>query len=339
MISIIVPVYNVENYLKPCLDSILASTYQDFELILVDDGSPDNCGKICDEYAIRDSRIRVIHKQNGGLSDARNAGLNVAAGEYIAFVDSDDLIHTRMLEVLYDAITSGDYDFSMIYAKKIVEQEADSIDFKQFILKRKKKLVELLPYSYFKELCGLNYQYHVATNKLYKKSRISDWRFQDIISEDMEWSTRLCLGMSRGALVKAELYYYIDRKGSIMNSGFNRGTVDRIKTYKHCLDDIPVDNHLWRSKMLKLLYSMMLYSRRLCENSIYQEEVNALVDEIYQETIQEFKNSDIGWFSKKRSITGYKYPGPYNYITAILERGKILLIKLKAKFFKCVLVL
>ena len=89
-ISVIVPVYNVEKYLPRCIDSILSQTFTDFELLLIDDGSPDNCGKICDEYAAKDSRVRVFHKPNGGVSSARNLGLDNARGEWIAFIDSDD---------------------------------------------------------------------------------------------------------------------------------------------------------------------------------------------------------------------------------------------------------
>ena len=92
LISVIVPVYGVEAYLNQCIDSILAQTHKNLEIILVDDGSPDRCPTICDEYARKDSRVRVIHKKNGGLSDARNAGLEIATGEYIGFVDSDDWI-------------------------------------------------------------------------------------------------------------------------------------------------------------------------------------------------------------------------------------------------------
>jgi len=101
-ISIIVPVYKVEPYLRKCIDSILAQTFTDFELILVDDGSPDGCGKICDEYAKKDNRILVIHKSNGGLSSARNAGLEIAKGEYIGFVDSDGA--TRFVMKSYDIL-------------------------------------------------------------------------------------------------------------------------------------------------------------------------------------------------------------------------------------------
>ena len=103
LISIIVPVYNVEKYLVECIESILSQTYENFELILVDDGSPDNSGKICDEYAEKDGRIKVIHKENGGLPSARNAGLDIAAGEYAAFVDSDDVIENNYLKTLYES--------------------------------------------------------------------------------------------------------------------------------------------------------------------------------------------------------------------------------------------
>ena len=101
LISIIIPVYNCEKYLGRCIESILNQTYKNIEVILVDDGSPDNCGLMCDEYKKQDHRVKVIHKENGGLSSARNAGLDVASGEYIAFVDSDDYIATTMLEKMY----------------------------------------------------------------------------------------------------------------------------------------------------------------------------------------------------------------------------------------------
>ena len=100
-ISIIVPVYKVELFLEECIDSILEQTYRNLEIILINDGSPDNCGKICDEYAIKDERIKVIHKKNGGLSDARNAGIENCLGEYIAFIDSDDILHPEFIEILY----------------------------------------------------------------------------------------------------------------------------------------------------------------------------------------------------------------------------------------------
>ena len=104
LISIIIPVYKVEKYLEKCIKSVLSQTYKNLQIILVDDGSPDNCGNICDDYARVDNRIEVIHKANGGLSDARNVGLKAARGEYIGFVDSDDYVSNEMFENLYNCL-------------------------------------------------------------------------------------------------------------------------------------------------------------------------------------------------------------------------------------------
>ena len=116
MISVIVPVYQVEKYIHRCVDSILAQTFSDFELILVDDGSPDNCGTICDEYDAKDSRIRVIHQENQGQAAARNYAVAVARGEWVCFVDSDDMIHPQMLEHLYRTATEHNANISMCSA-------------------------------------------------------------------------------------------------------------------------------------------------------------------------------------------------------------------------------
>lgn len=112
-LSIIVPVYKVEQYLDKCVESILAQTFTDYEIILVDDGSPDNCGQMCREWERRDGRIRTIHKENGGLSDARNAGIDIAKGDYIGFVDSDDYIKPDMFEVLVANLERNNADISM----------------------------------------------------------------------------------------------------------------------------------------------------------------------------------------------------------------------------------
>ena len=103
-ISVILPVYNVENYLKKCIDSVCGQTYKNLEIILVDDGATDSCPQLCDEFAKKDERIRVLHKENGGLSDARNAGAKIATGEYITLVDSDDTIESTYIEYLYSLI-------------------------------------------------------------------------------------------------------------------------------------------------------------------------------------------------------------------------------------------
>lgn len=128
MISVIVPIYNVEEYLPACIESILNQTYKDFEILLIDDGSTDNSGKICDKYAGKDKRCIVIHQQNKGLSGARNTGLDNVKGEYISFIDGDDYIHPQMFEILYKEIEKENYDFAMISHKKVfnkLEQNKD----------------------------------------------------------------------------------------------------------------------------------------------------------------------------------------------------------------------
>ena len=114
MISVIVPVYKVEQYLRHCVDSILAQTYPDFELLLIDDGSPDGCPKICDEYASRDPRVRVIHKPNGGLISARNEGILAARGDYICIVDGDDWADENMLQFIHDTVTQSPEPLDMV---------------------------------------------------------------------------------------------------------------------------------------------------------------------------------------------------------------------------------
>ena len=124
-ISVIVPIFNVENYVRKCVDSILNQTFSDIEIILVDDGSTDASGRICDEYLSKDDRIRVIHKENGGLSDARNAGLDMCTGEYIGFVDGDDYIDGDMYELLYKNLIQYDADISMCRFRRIYNNRID----------------------------------------------------------------------------------------------------------------------------------------------------------------------------------------------------------------------
>ena len=131
LISIIVPIYKVEKYLPACINSILAQTYENFELILVDDGSPDNCGKICDQYATIDNRVKVIHKPNGGVSSARNKGLEFSRGEFIAFIDADDYIDTTYIEHLiqydsFDLVTNSEQNSTIEFIENDIQHYVDT---------------------------------------------------------------------------------------------------------------------------------------------------------------------------------------------------------------------
>lgn len=164
IISIIVPVYNVEKYLDKCVNSIVNQTYKNLEIILVDDGATDNSPKMCDEWAKKDDRIKVIHKANGGLSDARNTGIKNATGDYLAFVDSDDYIESDIYEVLYKMILRDNADLAMCSFKKVDEQGND-------IETKNNVIAEVIGKKEFFERMMNDHSgfYVVAWNKLYKK--------------------------------------------------------------------------------------------------------------------------------------------------------------------------
>ena len=173
-VSIIVPVYQVEKYIRQCVDSILAQTFTDFELILVDDGSKDGSGQICDEYAAMDRRVKVIHKENGGLSDARNRGMDQAAGNYFMFIDSDDYIAPTMLECLYKNILIEDADLAICNFLYFFENDRK----KDFSTSMKSEVLcaKEIFYNRKNERCyGI---WTVAWNKLYKKETFGEVRFR-----------------------------------------------------------------------------------------------------------------------------------------------------------------
>ena len=225
-ISIIVPVYNVEQYLENCIESILNQTFKDFELILVDDGSTDNSGKICDIYEKKDSRIKVIHKNNGGLSSARNTGLDIACGKYIGFVDSDDSIHPKMYEVLYNLIEKYKSDISCCnykYTYDISNQNHEELNLNEVIEMSNIEAIEKL---YDKDL---GVRLVVAWNKLYHKRLFDNIRYKvGRLHEDEFMAHRRLYNSKKITYVDNELYYYLQREGSIMSQISYKRKVDAL---------------------------------------------------------------------------------------------------------------
>ena len=199
LISVIVPVYNVENYLRACVDSIIAQTYENLEIILVDDGSPDNCPAICDEYAEKDRRIKVIHKENGGVSSARNYGIDDSKGLYITFIDSDDTVAENWIEGLYETI--NDYDLSIAGITYVNDQNRSSSS------PVGKEFVDLIKNSLFGYAC----------NKLYKKEAIGDLRFASVQREDIIFNLSLFSSGKTYTLVDSHGYYYFQRNNSLLH--------------------------------------------------------------------------------------------------------------------------
>lgn len=225
LVSIIVPVYQVEMYLQKCINSICTQTYTQLEIILVNDGSPDNCGVICDRNAMNDSRIRVLHKKNEGLSSARNAGLDIATGEYIAFVDSDDVIHPRFIEILVELCTRYECDIAQCDFYAVAEDSLYlPLNSPQFvkIYDRKEALHELC--------CGNNgVKYTVAWNKIYKKKLFEKIRYPyGRIHEDEFTTYRLLWETKRVAVTNQYLYYYLQRSTSIMGMEFSIRRLDAL---------------------------------------------------------------------------------------------------------------
>ncbi len=211
LISVIVPVYNVEDYLRECVDSILNQTFRDFELILVDDGSKDNCPSICDEYVKKDERVVVIHKKNGGLSSARNTGLDIHKGEFVSFIDSDDIVDKRFLEILYSAFTA-DVDFTMckfkFFSKKIILPQ-----------NREERNFEYISENDFwlRHFGGGNKP--SCCNKIFKSYIFDRLRFKEgTTSEDEYIMHHITSRCKKVAFLNDELYFYRMRDSSITHS-------------------------------------------------------------------------------------------------------------------------
>lgn len=213
LISVIVPIYKVENYLKRCIDSILHQTYRNLEIILVDDGSPDNCGETCDKYKKLDNRIKVIHKINGGLSDARNVGLKVATGDYISFIDSDDWIDLNYFKILFEIATINQSDLVICNYEITSEYNLQKINH----IWNSSKIIN------YSNLEALNQYYGrkatvfiTAWGKLYKAKLLKNIEFPiGRIHEDEFIIYQLLYRSQKVTYIDIPIYYYFQREDSI----------------------------------------------------------------------------------------------------------------------------
>lgn len=224
-ISIIVPIYKVEKYLPACVNSLLNQTYTNIEIILVDDGSPDSCGNMCDEYAKKDDRIKVIHKKNGGLSDARNAGYPYITGDYVAFIDSDDCVADNMLEILLSAMEKENSD--------IVECDVQKFDDgtePQPVGEKLYKIQSYITQDALKELMNDGIFHQHVWNKLYKKQVLNKILFaKGKLNEDEFWTYRVFGNAKKVTKVDYELYFYLQRAGSIMGESYSLRRLDGLE--------------------------------------------------------------------------------------------------------------
>ncbi len=255
LISVIVPVYNVEKWLNKCVDSILAQTYKNIELILVDDGSPDRCGEICDEYAKKDKRVRVIHKENARQGAARNSGLDIAKGDYIGFVDSDDYIAPDMYEVMLSRMTEHNADMAVCGFYNISPYRAVAGSTHDGVLVMDNREAMKTYYS-------TNLIHCTVWNKLYKSRLWEDLRFPEKIFREDEYVFYRALANAEKVVHIGEAkYYYTIREGSSEHGGFrldfliSNESIDR--QYDYIKKNYPeLEDTLW-DKRIEERYSLI----------------------------------------------------------------------------------
>jgi len=248
LISVIIPVYNVENYLSNCIDSVINQTYKNLEIILVDDGSIDSSAKICDEYAKKDGRIKVIHKENGGLSSARNAGLDIAKGKYISFVDSDDTINFEMIEKMLNSIVRYKTDVS-ICKLKITRDYTNTNE----VISEDEFVEVITPLELYDKLYdNLQAEMTSSCNKIYKKELFDNLRFKNgIINEDDEILHYIVDKINNISYINVAYYNYYQRGNSIMHKPNPKA--------KQSVENLIIrGNYFLRKKMIKY-YEMNSY--------------------------------------------------------------------------------
>ncbi|WP_416201264.1 MAG: hypothetical protein ACFWUD_03660 [Thermocaproicibacter melissae] len=237
LISVIVPIYNVERYLRKCVDSILHQTYSNLEILLVDDGSPDGCPAICDEYAAQDSRIKVIHKKNGGASDARNAGLKSMNGDFVSFVDGDDFVADDYIQTLYNLLITNGGDIACIqfihyypdYPEKTLPKQIDKMDYE--VLNQHDALKKMMYFD------GLESGVHC---KLYKSSLFKGIQFPvgRVLGEDLETTYKLFLKSQKIINCYAQKYYYLQRDDSAEHRPFTPSKMDLLDACTNLRKDV-----------------------------------------------------------------------------------------------------
>lgn len=280
LISVIIPIYKVEKELPRCIESILAQTYTEFEMILVDDGSPDRCGEICDRYAQEDTRIQVIHKKNGGVSEARNAGLDIAKGKYICCVDSDDFVHPQYLEILYNIMQKSGADvvvcdYETCYPGE--EKEITQID----QMPAYEEIGEQHLYD-IDFITSKRVKYVLAWNKLVKAELYQGIRYPVGKEHEDNYTTYKLLDKANKIVYTAQsLYYYVMRDQSITHTtGFSE---KRFHIMLATGEEIEYFHAKGNQRMVELLTDSYLYWMWWCIDEMKKEGIQ------YTEKIRPFQ--------------------------------------------------
>ena len=266
LISVIVPVYNVEQYLNKCIQSILQQTYHNLEIILIDDGSTDSCPQICDEWTGKDMRIKVIHKENGGLSDARNAGIKCVSGDLVAFVDSDDWIEPELYERLKASLETNGCDIAACTVEMNWDNGNKCLLTVQMneVLNREEAQLALLKESLLK---------HPVWYKLYRREVMQDVVFEiGKWHEDVFWSYQVIGNASRISLIDYIGYHYTQRSDSIMGKGYSPKRLDVMEAYEQRYRYILKNYPELESKTRVYLFLNCIYHGQMVLKYLYGNE-------------------------------------------------------------------
>lgn len=296
LVSIIVIVYNLEEYLPHCLNSISNQTYKKLDIILVDDGSTDSSGKICDDYALKDSRCHVVHQVNQGIHMARNAGKKEAKGEYIYFIDGDDYIHYDAIRVMFEAINSDneEYDVAVIGHKRTNNYNEDTLaagDNSSYVLEGHDLMSKLMGGTNDMELAGY------CWNKLYRKSAIESLSFRQFVPmDDFDFNFRVFLSLKRAIVIPRVMYFYVQRASSYIHSPKKSWFVWSRLTdllYQNYLEFTDTQNQDYKSMLIGKLYFIMLFYKDTAWKTDQQEEAFSFCKIIEKSTIKSFLMSNL----------------------------------------------
>ena len=328
LISVIVPVYKVESYLPRCVDSILSQSMTDFELILVDDGSPDHCGELCDEYAKKDSRVHVIHQVNGGLSAARNAGLDWvfinSDSKWLSFVDSDDWVQPNYLEALYEAAKREKVDISIC---GFVKTLGDAIPKSDVITESKQPTEQF----YIEKTINAT----IVCGKLYKKECFQNIRFPvGKIHEDEFVTYKILFHYEYVAVIDQPLYVYFQNSDGIMHRVWNPQRMAAFDAAEEQIDYF-LDHHYENVAKIRFRYTagnFIKHMKTISESATLsqkeKEDYKKLVRKRFQEFLLKYKKYQ--WMSPWKSRENYKiYAEAFPTAMIILKSGRFIKAALK----------
>ena len=295
LVSVIIPVFNVRDYLERCLNSVLSQTYENLEVIVVDNGSTDGSGEICDAFASEDCRVIVIHLENPDVSGARNAGLDTASGAWIMFVDSDDFIHRQAVELLLSAV-GGENDIVMGDFCRVKDADVDEVTREHDVASVQKSIISgrgALD-SMYTLPDGNNLRFLVVWNRLYPASLLKDLRFQNIYGiEDQPFNVALYLKVRNVICLDVTSYFYYLREGSITYDNSREKWSLQVKGFVEMLSLIPVEETGIRGHLLKKLYNKMLTSRYFLRGTKFASSSKDYNRKCFRETRREYFSSSV----------------------------------------------